>query len=152
MTPLEAPALPPRPASNSLLPDAVARLVSAATVEATVAAELAVETEAALVEPELAAEAELEVLNRLDSEGAWLLLILPIDIMTSTGFAASRIYRPSLEGLERYGAGHYCCPAALMPTGAAEGSLKIATLSPKGYVNWKFPPAATAMYCSPSIW
>jgi hypothetical protein len=50
VTLLEAPEPPPRLPSNSLLVDSVARLVSAATVEAMLAAGLAVELEV-LLEP-----------------------------------------------------------------------------------------------------
>jgi hypothetical protein len=79
---LEAPALPPRPASNSLVPDAVARLVSAATVEATPAAEFAVE-----------ADAVLDVLNTLEMAEAWPPPMLAIDIMTSIAIAVTSLDR-----------------------------------------------------------
>jgi hypothetical protein len=91
VTLLEAPEPPSRLPSNSLLADSVARLVSAATVEAMLAVELAVELE---VLPVLAAvpagvaaatvffaEAALDALKRLDTAAAWLLPTLPIDIM-----------------------------------------------------------------------
>jgi hypothetical protein len=38
---------------------------------------------------------------------------------------------------------------AYPPAADPEGSLKIATVSPYGYVSWKLPPAATATYCTP---
>ena len=44
------------------------------------------------------------------------------------------------------------CPAAFEPAAAAEGSLKMARVSPYANPIWKFPPAATAMYCSPFTW
>lgn len=64
MTLPEAPEPTPRLPSNSLLADSVARLVSAATVEAVLAVTLAVE--------------------------AWLLLMLPIDIMAPIATAGIR--------------------------------------------------------------
>ena len=78
MTLLEAPEPPSRPVSNSLSPDSVARLVSAATVEVTLAVE--VELEVLVLAPVLAEVA-----------AAWLLLILPIDIMTSIAAAGIRV-------------------------------------------------------------
>lgn len=75
---LEAPEPPSRPVSNSLSPDSVARLVSAATVEVTLAVE--VELEVLVLAPVLAEVA-----------AAWLLLILPIDIMTSIAAAGIRV-------------------------------------------------------------
>jgi len=71
VTLLEAPDPPSRLSSNSLSPDSVARLVSAATVETTLVAELAVELEVLLEPAELAAaavfaaEAALDALKRL---------------------------------------------------------------------------------------
>jgi hypothetical protein len=70
VTLLEAPEPPSRLLSNSLSPDSVARLVSAATVEATVDVELAVELEAlgvllAAAATVFCAEAALDALNRL---------------------------------------------------------------------------------------
>jgi len=67
VTLLEVPEFPARPASNSLFPAAVARLVSAATVEATF-----VVAEAAVV---------LAELGRLERAPAWLPEMLLIDIM-----------------------------------------------------------------------
>jgi hypothetical protein len=78
VTLLEAPEPPSRPVSNSLSPDSVARLVSAATVEVTLAVE--VELEVLVLAPVLAEVA-----------AAWLLLILPIDIMTSIAAAGIRV-------------------------------------------------------------
>ena len=101
MTLLEAPEPPSRLLSNSLSPDSVARLVSAATVEATLAVEPAVELDvlpaparaevaAAAV---FAAEAALDALKRLDRAEAWLLPMLPIDIMTPIATAGIKIGR-----------------------------------------------------------
>jgi hypothetical protein len=69
VTLLEAPEPPSRLPSNSLLADSVARLVSAATVEAVLAVELTV---------------------ALGTE-VWLLLTLPIDIMTPIATAGIRV-------------------------------------------------------------
>jgi hypothetical protein len=86
VTLLDAPEPPFKLASNSLLPDAVARVVSAATVEATLAVELAA-TVAVLLAPAAAgeaafcAEAALAALKRLDSTDDCPLPMLPIDIM-----------------------------------------------------------------------
>jgi hypothetical protein len=79
--------LPSRPASNSLLPAAVARLVSAATVAATLAVELEVDFEVLLVLAPvlvavLVAAAALEEVKRLERAEAWLPEMLLIDIMT----------------------------------------------------------------------
>jgi hypothetical protein len=68
VTLLEAPEPPSRLPSNWLLADSVARLVSAATVEAVFAFKLAVEL----------------------GLKAWLLLTLPIDIMTPIATAGIR--------------------------------------------------------------
>jgi hypothetical protein len=73
VTLLEAPEPPSRLPSNSLLADSVARLVSAATVEISLAVELAVELAVLFV---LAA-----VLAGVAA--SWLLLTLPIDIIAS---------------------------------------------------------------------
>ncbi len=75
MTLLEAPEPPFRLLSNSLSPDSVARLVSAATVEARLDVEPAVEFEVALVLAAVlaavdAAEAALDPLRRLYSAAA----------------------------------------------------------------------------------
>jgi hypothetical protein len=70
----------------------VARFVSAAMVEAKFAAELVVELEALPVvaaDTELAAEAALDAFRRLDRAEAWLLLTLPIDIVTPVNTAGS---------------------------------------------------------------
>ena len=75
MTLLEAPEPPSRLPSNSLLADSVARLVSAAIVEAVFAVELAFELEVLLV-----LAVVLAVVAPVTAE-AWLLLTLPIDIM-----------------------------------------------------------------------
>lgn len=92
MTLLEAPEPPSRVLSNSLLLDSVARLVSAAIDEATLAVELAAELEVLLVVAAIpaelaavtvfAAEAALDALKRLIRAEAELLLTLPTDIMT----------------------------------------------------------------------
>jgi hypothetical protein len=92
VTLLEAPEPPSRVLSNSLLLDSVARLVSAAIDEATLAVELAVELEVLLVVAAIpaelaavtvfAAEAVLDALKRLIRAEAELLLTLPTDIMT----------------------------------------------------------------------
>jgi hypothetical protein len=67
VTLLDAPEPPSRLSSNSLSPDSVARLVSAATVEATLPVELAVELEVPLVPAPVSAEvAAVAVLSRLD--------------------------------------------------------------------------------------
>ena len=80
MTLLEAPEPPSRLPSNSLLADSLARLVSAATVEAVLAVELAVELELLLaLATELAGVA-----------AAWLLLMLPIDITVPIATAGIR--------------------------------------------------------------
>ena len=111
MTLLEAPELPSRLPSNSLSPDSVARLVSAATVEATLAVKLTMELGVlpvlAGVLAEVAAatvpvaEAALEALKRLDRAEAWLLLLtLPIDIMTPGRDRCNHRYRPGFEELE----------------------------------------------------
>lgn len=91
MTLSGAPERPSRLPSNSLSPDSVARLVSAATVEVTLTAELAVKLEVPLVlavvlaevaaTAEFSAEAALDAPKRLYRAEAWLLLTLPIDIM-----------------------------------------------------------------------
>jgi hypothetical protein len=91
VTLLEAPEPPSRLLSNSLSLDSVARLVSAAIDEATLAVELAVEFEVLLAvaampaEPAVvtvfAAEAALDALKRLIRAEAELLLTLPTDIM-----------------------------------------------------------------------
>jgi hypothetical protein len=91
VTLLEAPEPTSRLPSNSLFADSVARLVSAATVEAVLAVELAVELEVLLVlaaalagvaaATVFCADAALDALKRLDTAEAWLLLMLPIDIM-----------------------------------------------------------------------
>jgi hypothetical protein len=80
VTLLEAPEPPSRLVSNSLSPDSVARLVSATTVEATLAVEIEPEVLALVLAPVLAEVA-----------AAWLLLILPIDIMTSIAAAGIRV-------------------------------------------------------------
>ena len=79
MTLLEAPKPPSRLPSNSLLADSLARLVSAANVEAVLAVELAVELELLLaLATELAGVA-----------AAWLLM-LPIVIMVPIATAGIR--------------------------------------------------------------
>ncbi len=100
MTLLEAPEPPSRLPSNSLLPDSITRLVSAATVEPTPAVELAVEFEVLLVlvavpagvaaATVFAAEAALDALKRLYRAEAWLLPTLAIDIMTPIAAAGTR--------------------------------------------------------------
>ena len=98
MTLLEAPEPPSRLPSISLLADSVARLVSATTIEATLAVELAVEFEVlpvlavvlagVAVAAVFAAEAALDALKRLYRAG--LLLTLPIDIMAPIATAGIR--------------------------------------------------------------
>jgi hypothetical protein len=85
---LEAPEPASMFPSSSLLVEAIARLVSAAAVDAAVAVEFAAEPEAPLaLAAEVAAatvfcaDAALEALNRLESAEAWLLPMLPIDII-----------------------------------------------------------------------
>ena len=95
MTLFDAAEPPFRLPSNSLSPDSVTRLVNAATVEATLAVELALEFESLLAPPAAAAavvcaEAALDALKRLYSAEVWLLPILPIDIMTSIATARIR--------------------------------------------------------------
>ena len=107
MTLLEAPEPPSRLQSNSLSPDSVARLVSATTIEATLAVELAVEFEVlpvlavvlagVAVAAVFAAEAALDALKRLYRAG--LLLTLPIDIMTSIAIARTRAIGRGLRNL-----------------------------------------------------
>lgn len=106
MTLLEAPAPPAKRPSNSLLADAVARLVSAATAETALAVEppadgvalpLAAVPAAATV---FAAEAALAVLKRVDSAEAWALLRLPIDMMTPDRDGSNQGCRPGFEDLE----------------------------------------------------
>jgi hypothetical protein len=107
VTPLEAPEPPSRLPSNSLSPDSVARLVSAATIEAMLAVEPAVELEVPLVlavvlagiaaAAAFAAEAALDALTRLYRAG--LLLTLPIDIMTSIAIARTRAIGRGLRNL-----------------------------------------------------
>lgn len=89
MTLLEAPEPPSRLPSNSLLADSVARLVSAATVETMLAAGLAVEP-GALLEP-AAVPAGVAA--------AWLLPMLPIDIMGPDRDCWNQGYRPGFEEL-----------------------------------------------------
>ncbi|MGD0493437.1 MAG: hypothetical protein ABSC32_18020 [Steroidobacteraceae bacterium] len=85
MTLLDAPELPSKLLINSLSPVSVARLVSAATVDATLVevlpapAPALAEVAAATV---FCAEAALDALKRLDRAEAELLLTLPIDIIT----------------------------------------------------------------------
>jgi hypothetical protein len=92
VTLLEAPKPPSMLPSNSLLADSLARPVSAATVEAVLAVKLAVEFEVllALAATVFSAEAALDALKRLDTAVAWLLLMLPIDIMAPTATAGIR--------------------------------------------------------------
>jgi len=94
VTLLEAPEPPPRLPSNSLLADSVARLVSAATVEAMLAAGLAVELEV-LLEP-AAVLAGIAAATE-----AWLLPMLPIDIMGPDRDCWNQGYRPGFEELEQ---------------------------------------------------
>jgi len=96
VTLLEAPEPPSRLPSNSLSPDSVARLVSAATVAARLAVELGLEVLLAAVPAEVAAatvfsaDAALDALRRLDRAEAWPLLMLPIDIVTPIASAGTR--------------------------------------------------------------
>jgi hypothetical protein len=110
VTLLEAPEPPSTLPSNSLLTDSAARLVSAATVEATLAVKPAVELvvplalAAVLAEAAAAtvfsAEAALDALKRVYRAEAWLLLMLPIDIMTPISDGWNQGYRPGFEELE----------------------------------------------------
>jgi hypothetical protein len=110
VTLLEAPDPPSRLPSNSLFADSVARLVSAATVEATLAVrpafELAVLLALAAVLAEVApaaafsAEAALDALKRVYRAEAWLPLTLPIDITTPILGDCNQGYRLEFEGLE----------------------------------------------------
>jgi hypothetical protein len=77
VTLLEAPEPPPRLPSNWLLADSVARLVSAATVEARLAVELALGPTVLLALAGVAA--------------AGLLLMLPIDILLQSRLLESRV-------------------------------------------------------------
>ena len=89
MTLLEAPEPASRLPSNSLFADSVARLVSAATVEAMLAVELAVELDVLLA------------LAAVPGVGAIRLLVtLPIDIMDSDRDCWKPAYRPGIEQLE----------------------------------------------------
>lgn len=80
----------------------MARLVSAATVEARLAAEPAVEFDP-LLEPASAAAvfsaAALDALKRLYRDEVWLLLTLPIDIVTPIAIARSRAIGRDLRNL-----------------------------------------------------
>jgi hypothetical protein len=129
VTLLEAPEPPFRPASNSLLPDSVARLVSAATVDATLAAEVAVELDAplaaAVVTPatEFCAEAALDALKRLDRTEAWLLPTLPIDIMPPPANRWNQVYRPMFQELEGAACGDAARYGALLGSSASSPAL-----------------------------
>lgn len=111
MTLLEAPEPPSRLPSSSLSPASVARLVSAATVEATLAVEPAVEDEAPLVLPAVpagiaaatvfCAEAALDALSRLARAEDWLLPMLPIDIMTPIVAVRTRAIGGDSKNLRR---------------------------------------------------
>jgi hypothetical protein len=81
VTPLDAPELPSRLPSISLLADAVARLVSAATVDTSLAVRLALGLEALLVLGVVVAGVA----------ATWLLLMLPIDIMASIATCGTRL-------------------------------------------------------------
>jgi hypothetical protein len=94
------------------LPEAVARLVSAATVADTLAAELALEPALLLVpllvefeaDPAAWADAALDALTRLERAAAWLLPIPPIDIMNSPipRDRSTRVYRLGYKELEPF--------------------------------------------------
>jgi hypothetical protein len=116
VTLLEAPEPPPRLPSNSLLADSVARLVSAATVEAMLAAGLAVELEvlfgpAAVLAGVAAAAA------------ATLLPMLPIDIMGPDRDCWNQGYRPGFEELEELAA---IAPGDRFPSAAANAARVLA--------------------------
>jgi hypothetical protein len=80
---LEAPEPPSRLVSNSLSPDAVARLVRAATVDVTFDVEPALLLVLALAAAVCCAEAALDVLKRLDRAELWPPVMPPIDIIIS---------------------------------------------------------------------
>ena len=95
MTLLEAPEAPSRLPSSSLSADSVARLVSAATVEATFAGRFTAELALPLV---LAA-----VLGEAARPAAWLLLTLPTDKMTPIGTATAPLIGREAKNLRRNG-------------------------------------------------
>jgi hypothetical protein len=91
VTLLEAPELASRLPSNSLFADSVARLVSAASVDAMLDVELAVELDVLLVLP---AVPGLDAIR--------LPLTLPIDMMDSDRDCWNPAYRPEIEQLEEH--------------------------------------------------
>jgi hypothetical protein len=107
VTLLDAPEPPSRVPSNSLSPDSVARLVSAATVAARLAVELGLEVLLAATPAALAAaavfsaDAALDALRRLDRAEAWPLLMLPIDIVTPIASAGTRAIGRDSQNLRR---------------------------------------------------
>jgi hypothetical protein len=90
VTLLEAPDPPFRLPSNSLLADSVARLVSAAIVEAMLGDELAAELDVLLV-----------IAGVPGVAAAWLLLTLPIDIMVPITTAGIRVVGRDSNNLSR---------------------------------------------------
>ena len=112
MTLLEALEFAPKLLSNSLSPDSVTRLVSAATVDAKLVEEPVPELWLPLV-PAVAAleaaaavfwaDAALDALKRADRAEALLLPILPIDIMASDRDPWIQAYRPVGRKLEARG-------------------------------------------------
>jgi hypothetical protein len=107
VTLLDAPEPPSRVPSNSLSPDSVARLVSAATVAARLAVELGLEVLLAATPAALAAaavfsaDAALDALRRLDRADTCPLLMLPIDIMNPHCEHWNLGYRPGFSELEK---------------------------------------------------
>jgi hypothetical protein len=95
VTLLEAPEAPSRLPSSSLSADSVARLVSAATVEATFAGRFTAELALPLV---LAA-----ALGEAARPAAWLLLTLPTDKMTPIGTATAPLIGREAKNLRRNG-------------------------------------------------
>jgi hypothetical protein len=114
VTLLEALEFPPKLLSNSLSPDSVTRLVSAATVDAKLVEEPVPELwlplvpavaalEAAVAAAVFWADAALDALKRADRAEALLLPILPIDIMASDRDPWIQAYRPVGRKLEARG-------------------------------------------------
>ncbi len=116
VTLLDALEPPFNPASNSLLPDSVAKVVSAATVEATLAVELAA-TLAVLLAPlaedaaaaVFCAEAAPVALNRLDNNEDCPLPMLPIDIMIPPADPGHRVIGRHSKNLKPT----FCCGAPI---------------------------------------
>jgi len=110
VTLLEALEFPSKLLSNSLSPDSLTRLVSAATVDAKLVEEPALEPapplvpaaaplEAAAAAAVFCAEAALDALKRADRAEALVLPILPIDIMASVANSGIRCIGRGTENL-----------------------------------------------------